>query len=117
MCNDLLRNIQASLRLTVGGEVVKILAILTLKPEISLPVIRAQLAEELRGSWALYSSGLVREVYATERPTRVVFVLEAADVPSATERLGVLPLVAAGMFHVESIELRPFVNWSMLFAP
>ncbi len=27
-----------------------------------------------------------------------------------------LPLVAAQMFTIECVELRPFVNWSMLFA-
>lgn len=38
----------------------KVLAVLTLKPAVSLSAVRAQLADELRGSWTLYSSGLSR---------------------------------------------------------
>ncbi len=97
--------------------VLKVLAVLTLKPETSLSAIRVQLADELRGSWALYSSGLLREVYATESPTRVVFILETIDVKAAADSLNGLPLVAAGMFNIEMMELRPFVNWAALFAP
>jgi hypothetical protein len=94
----------------------KILAIVTLKPEASSSAVRAQLVDEIKGSWTLYSSGLLREVYATESPARVVFMLEAADTETAADSLRGLPLVAAGMFHIEMLELRPFVNWAMLFA-
>ena len=93
----------------------KVLATLTLKPEASLSEIRAQLADELQGSWSLYSSGLLREVYATESAGRVVFVLEVADSTAAIDCLRGLPMVAAGMFDIETTELRPFVNWAMLF--
>ena len=58
----------------------------------------------------------MREAYATPSPTRVVFVLEAADAEAALEHLRKLPLVATGLLRVELIELRPFVNWSLLFA-
>jgi hypothetical protein len=95
----------------------KVLAMLTLMPEAKLTTVRAELANELKGSWALYSSGVLREVYSTEDPRRVVFVMEADDAAAAERQLAPLPLVAAGMFKVECLELRPFVNWSMLFAP
>jgi hypothetical protein len=94
----------------------KVLVILTLRPEAQLHTVRAELANELKGSWALYASGALREVYATEDPKRVVFVMEAHDAAEATRQLAPLPLVAAGMFTLECLELRPFVNWSMLFA-
>jgi hypothetical protein len=94
----------------------KVLALLSLVPEAQLGTVRAELANELRGSWALYASGSLREVYATEDPKRVVFVMEAEDAAAARRQLAPLPLVAAGMFNVECLELRPFVNWSMLFA-
>lgn len=94
----------------------KILAIVSLQAEASLSVVRARLADELQSSWALYSSGVLREVYATESPARVVFILEAADTAAAADSLRALPLVAAGMFHIEMLELRPFVNWARLFA-
>jgi hypothetical protein len=94
----------------------KVLALLSLVPEAQLGTVRAELANELRGSWALYASGVLREVYATDDPKRVVFVMEAEDAAAASRQLAPLPLVAAGMFNVECLELRPFVNWSMLFA-
>jgi len=95
---------------------VKILAILTLMPAVEPDTVRAELAEELKGSWALYVSGVLREVYATEDPKKVVFMVEAADAASAKQVLARLPMIAAGMFNMEFVELRPFVNWSMLFA-
>ncbi len=93
----------------------KVLAMLTLMPEAKLETVRAELADELNASWALYASGALREVYATEDPKRVVFVLEADDVAGAKRLLATLPLVAADIFELQFVELRPFVNWSMLF--
>jgi hypothetical protein len=95
---------------------VKILAILTLLPETALETVRAQLANELKGSWTLYASGVLREVYATEDQKKVVFILEAVDAAAARQVLARLPMIAAGMFRMDLAELRPFVNWSMLFA-
>ena len=94
----------------------KILAILDVLPGAPMESIRANLADELKGSWALFASGVLREAYASATPTRVVFVLEAEDAAHAEEHLRKLPLVAAGHLNFEIIELRPFVNWSMLFA-
>jgi hypothetical protein len=93
----------------------RVLVILTLKPDAKLDSVRSELANEIRGSWALYSSGIIREAYTTDRPTRIVFVLEADNAASAEKHLATLPLVAAGMFQLEFVELRPFVNWSTLF--
>ncbi len=94
----------------------KVLAILTLVPDAKLQAIRPRLADEIRGSWALYASGVLREVYATDLPTRVVFILEADNASTAERLLAQLPLVAAGAFNTEIVELRPFVNWSTLFS-
>ncbi len=94
----------------------KILAIIDMVPGARMESVRAELANELNGSWALFASDVLREAYATSTPTRVVFVLEAADAARATEHLRTLPLVAAGLFRVELVELRPFANWSLLFA-
>jgi hypothetical protein len=95
---------------------VKVLAILTKKPLASLETVRAELASEIRGSWGLFATGVLREAYATENPSRVVFVIEADDLAAAERHLARLPLVAAGIFLVELMELRPFVNWAILFA-
>jgi len=94
----------------------KVLAILTMKPSASLETVRAELAGEIRGSWVLFASGVLREAYATDASSRVVFVIEVDDFAAAERHLARLPLIAAGLFQVEFMELRPFVNWSMLFA-
>ncbi len=94
----------------------KVLALVTLKPGTPLTEVRPQLLDELRGSWSLYRSGVLREVYATDSPTQVVFILEADTAAAASLQVSALPLVAAGLFDVQFIELRPFVNWSMLFS-
>jgi hypothetical protein len=94
----------------------KVLAMLTLVPGAQMETLRARLADELRSSWALYASGVLREVYATDDPKRVVFVMETDDTAAARRLLATLPLVAAGSFNIEFQELRPFVNWAILFA-
>jgi hypothetical protein len=94
----------------------KVLAIIEVVPDARMEEVRAELANELRGSWALFASGVLREAYATPTPTRVVFVLEAENVAQAKKHLRKLPLVAAGHLTLQLIELRPFVNWSVLFA-
>jgi hypothetical protein len=88
----------------------KILAILDVLPGAPMDTVRAKLTSDLKGSWALFAAGVLREAYATATPTRVVFVLEAEDVAHAEEHLRKLPLVAAGHFNFELVELRPFVN-------
>ena len=93
----------------------KFLAIVDVAEGADFQRIRSELASELKASWALFASGALREAYATSTPTRVVFVLEAANRAAADAALHTLPLVAAGSFRVEVIELQPFVNWSLLF--
>ncbi len=93
----------------------KLLALIDVAPSADMDRVRASLPEELRASWALFSAGTLREAYATSKPSRVVFVLEAASVFEARARLDMLPLVAAGLLRCEVVELRPFTNWSMLF--
>jgi hypothetical protein len=45
---------------------------------------------EIQGSWTLYKSGVLREAYATEIPTRVVFVIEADNTAAAERHLALL---------------------------
>ncbi len=94
----------------------KILALVSLRPDAPPDQIRSQLTEELKGSWSLYREGTLREAYATDLPTRIVFVMEADSLAVASTRLSELPLVAAGRFDIELIELKPFVNWAALFS-
>jgi len=92
----------------------RVLAIIEVAPNSSIDVIRAELENELREAWRLYSSGVLREAYATDPPTRVVFVLEAQDMTRAEEILSGLPLIASGLMRASLVELRPFTNWSAL---
>jgi hypothetical protein len=94
----------------------KVLAIIEVANGVAIESVRAELQSELRGSWHLYETGVLREVYATPSPARVVFVLEADDTKAALAHLQKLPMVASGLLHLELVELRPFVNWSALFA-
>jgi hypothetical protein len=93
----------------------KLLAIIDVVPDANMDRIRSELLTEVKAAWSLFGKGVLREAYATDAPTRVVFVLEAADAREAHERLRALPLIAAGLLRPEVVELRPFVNWSMLF--
>jgi hypothetical protein len=95
----------------------KVLAMIDVAASARMDDIRPKLADELRGSWALFSSGVLREAYATSVPTRVVFVLETEDVAHAEAHLRTLPLIANGSLGVQLVELRPFANWELLFAP
>jgi len=95
---------------------VKILAIISIAPGAEIATIRQHLGEELRGSWDMFATGTLREAYATENPGRVVFILETDSIGHARTLLGNLPLVQAGCFALELLELRPFVNWSFLFS-
>jgi hypothetical protein len=93
----------------------KFLAIIDVAEGAAISEIRAGLAEELRHSWSLFLSGTLREAYATDSPSRVVFVLEAANEAEAVAHLVAFPLVHAGLFTYQIIALRPFANWSLLF--
>jgi hypothetical protein len=94
----------------------KLLAIIDVTPGTPVETIRRDLVNELKGSWDLFTAGVLREAYLTNLPSRAVFVLEAGDIAEAQMRMQALPLVAAGAMRVELIELRPFANWAKLFA-
>jgi len=93
----------------------KILALITVAPDVGMDAIGNSLIDELMASWDLYRSDVLREAYATQAPGRIAFVLEAQDAAQAGQILGQLPLVAAGCFAIDITELRPFGNWSRLF--
>lgn len=94
----------------------KILAVIDVVPGTDMAALRAGLPGELKETWNLFSSGVLREAYATASPTRVVFVLETQNLEEADAHLRKFPLVASGGLRFELVELHPFINWSMLFA-
>lgn len=94
----------------------KCLAIIDVADKAPIDAIRAGLRDELRHSWTLFVEGTLREACATDKPTQIVFVLEANSVEEAASHLGRLPMIEAGIITFRVIELRPFANWSLLFA-
>lgn len=94
----------------------KCLAIIDVADKAPIDAIRAGLREELRHSWTLFVEGTLREAYATAKPTQIVFVLEVTGADEAASHLGRLPMIEAGIITFQLIELRPFANWSFLFA-
>lgn len=94
----------------------QILAIIDFAVEAGAGPSADELASELQESWKLLAAGVLRQAYATAQRSRVIFLLEARNVEDGREELMKLPLVARGMFRLELIELRPFTNWSLLFA-
>jgi len=50
----------------------KVLAIIDVVAGADMERVRAKIADELRGSRALFASGVLREAYATAKPTRVL---------------------------------------------
>ncbi len=93
----------------------KIMALIDVVPGADLQSVRAGLDKELRASWTLYTSGVLREAYTTTSPSRVVFILEADDEDAARGHLARMPLVIGGLLRIELMELKPFANWSLLF--
>jgi hypothetical protein len=71
----------------------KVLAIIEVVSDARMEEVRAELANELRGSWALFASGVLREAYDPDSDTRR---LRAENVAQAEKHLRKLPLVAAG---------------------
>jgi hypothetical protein len=92
------------------------IAIIDVVPGAPLEKLRAALPNELRDSWKLFATGTIQEAWAAESSTRVVFVLESADAVHAATEVAGLPLVQAGLLAYQLIDLRPFSNWSLLFA-
>lgn len=94
----------------------RVLAIVQMLPTADRGKVISQLNDELKASWKLFEQDVLREAYGTDIPGRVVFIFEASDITVAQAALNGLPLVQAGCFDVQLIELRPFANWSRLFA-
>jgi hypothetical protein len=51
----------------------KVLAHFALKREPPLKTIRPRLVNEIKESWTIYASGVLREAYATDLPTWVTW--------------------------------------------
>lgn len=82
-------------------------------------VTRDQTAPHLRaeaeGVWALYQSGVVREIYFRQDRSDAVLMLECKDLHEAQEMLASLPLVKLGLIRFEIVSLVPYPGFARLF--
>jgi hypothetical protein len=77
---------------------------------------RHSLSEE-RHVWKMYVNGILRHMYFQEDPVRVVLDFEADDRGDVQSELKALPMVEAGLFSIEIIQLGPWLPISVLFGP
>lgn len=77
---------------------------------------RYSLLEE-RHVWKMYVSGIIRHMYFQENPVRVVLDFEVVDRANVQSELDALPMVDAGLFSIEIIQLGPWLPMSVLFGP
>ncbi len=75
------------------------------------------LKPEATRAWALYQSGLLRELYFRADRHAAVLVLECDSAEAARQALDSLPLVAAGLIAFELIPLAPYPGFARLFSP
>jgi hypothetical protein len=74
-------------------------------------ILRAEAAR----LWAIYQSGVARELYFRADEHAAVLVLESGSIEEARRTLGELPLVREGLIEFEMIPLSPYPGFERLF--
>ena len=80
--------------------------------EAYAPYIQA----EAKHGWAMYKSGIVRDIYFRQDRPGVAIIAEAESVEATRTALMEFPLAKAGLIDWDVIPLGPFLNWELLFA-
>jgi len=93
----------------------KILAMDTILPGVTLEKIHPYLREEAAAAWKHYTDGMVREIYFRLDHPGAVMVLECESVEEARKMTDELPLVRADLIRFEFIPLGPFLPFAELF--
>lgn len=78
--------------------------------------IAALALDEARAAWALYRSGVARELAFDTEQSKGVLMLEAADRAAARAALAALPLVQLGQIDFDLFALGPYTQLEQLFA-
>lgn len=94
----------------------KILAIDSLQPGVTVEKLQPLLKEEAATAWKHYLGGSVREWYFRQDRPGAVLVMECESVGAAQKVIDELPLVKAGLIRFELIPLGPFMPLAMLFS-
>lgn len=86
------------------------------QPGATMEKYQPHMADEVRHTWQLYKSGVVRDIYFRQDRPGVAILAEAESVDAAKEALAKFPLAEAGLIGWDVIPLGPFLNWETLFA-
>ena len=86
------------------------------QPGASLEKYQPYLVDEVRHTWQLYKSGVIRDIYLRQDRPGVAIIAEADSLDSTKDLLAEVPLAKAGLIGWDVIPLGPFVNWELLFA-
>jgi hypothetical protein len=73
------------------------------------------LADEAKSVWEKYKSGIIREIYFTEKDNRAVLVLECENQAEAEKILSELPLVKNNLITFEFNALKNYDGFERLF--
>lgn len=80
-----------------------------------MSLVEQLLVEEERFAWKIYSDGELREHYESDMPTPAISIIEMESIDAAKARFADLPIHKAGLLEPQYFELRPFMNWEVLF--
>lgn len=95
----------------------KFIALLTPRAgKTEVDFLDLRLAEERR-VWELYSGGVIREMHFQPQPLRVALQFEADGAEVVHRHLATLPMVDAGLFDVDVMQLGPWLPFAALFGP
>jgi hypothetical protein len=93
----------------------KFLVTLTAAGGRTMPDFQPYIVPEEKQVWALYSAGVIREMYVQLEPMRVMFICEAADRTEMDKHVASLPMVKAGMLNIDIAEMGPWRLLESLF--
>ena len=71
---------------------------------------------EAARAWELHKAGVLRELYFRADQRTAVLILECEDPEAASQILGTLPFVEAGLIDFEIIPLVPYDGFERLFS-
>lgn len=93
----------------------KILCLSHVKPGADLSRVEELLVDEERFAWDMYANGQLREHYASDMPTPAISIIEMESIEAAKAHFEELPINKAGLLEPQYFELKPFMNWEVLF--
>lgn len=93
----------------------KFLVTLTAAGGRTMPDFQPYIVAEEKRVWAMYTAGVIREMYLQLEPMRVSLICEAADRAQMEQHIRTLPMVEADMLNIDIAELGPWRLLETLF--